>query len=209
MRSSFRRWSRSCGLRIPPRLGPIFPSARRKSRPQDFKTRKLAKPFALFAAICVEVGAAVFRRRGQKMFKGETQAVEFCPCDQRVIDEIACAKNADVNASDRGAWKLRNGVDIDVERIEEDAAVRSVGARLGGALDEQRVQRVQPDTSRAACCRKRDHAREIAEIAVPPVSARAKHVKLNRQKPVPPPIPLECAERFIRRGKFHRRTSPS
>ena len=152
--------------------------------------------FALFAAICVEVVAAVFRRRGQKMFKGETQAVEFCPCDQRVIDEIACAKNADVNASDRGAWKLGTGVDIDV------------GARLTGALDEQRVQRVQPDTSRAACCRKRDHAREIAEIAVPPVSARAKHVKLNRQKPVPPPIPLECAERFTRRGKFHRRTSP-
>src|SRR5262249_25137836 len=142
-----------------------------KPRPQDFKTCELTKPLSLFPAICLEVGAAVLRRRGQKMFESETQTVEFCACDLHVINEIACAKNIDVNASGRGAWKIRNGVDVDVEWIEERAAIWGVGACLVGALDEQRVQRVQPDTSRAAGCGERDYTREIAEIAVPPISA--------------------------------------
>jgi hypothetical protein len=149
----------------------MLPSVRRKPRPEDFETCELVESFAFFAAIRLEVGAAVFRRRGQKMLKGKTQGVEFCTCNLRVVYEITCAKNADVNAGGRAAWKIRNGVDVDIERIDKEAAVWGVRARLTSALNEKGMQRVCPDTSGAARCCKRNNAREIAEIAVAPVSA--------------------------------------
>src|SRR5262249_46423584 len=64
-----------------------------------------------------------------------------------VVDEVLFAKMLDLvrQAGRVRPGKFRNGIDVDVERVEKEAAVGGIGARVLRPVDEQGVQRVEPD----------------------------------------------------------------
>ena len=70
------------------------------------------------------------------MLVGKTQGIELGARHADVVDQLAAAQRIEIDAGRRGAGKFRNGVDIDVERIDEDAAVRRIRARLLRAIGE-------------------------------------------------------------------------
>ncbi len=87
--------------------------------------------------------------------------------------------------------ELLDGCDVDIERIEEEAAVRRI--RAAGTVRpviELRVQRIEPDPGAAKICNDFHEIGEVAEIAVAPVAVRPDPVKLHREHPVPSPVAL-------------------
>src|SRR6185437_11536875 len=75
------------------------------------------------------------------------------------------------------AW---NRLRIDIESIEEQAAVRRIGAAIAGAVVEQRMQRIEADAVGAELMGKPDQAFEIGKIPHAPVAGRADAVELYR-----------------------------
>ena len=72
---------------------------------------------------------------------------------------------------------------IEIERVEEQAARRTVRAGVCGIVEEQRVQRIEPDDVRTAAAPLIDDGREIGEVADAPVAARTHAVELDHRSP--------------------------
>ena len=62
-------------------------------------------------------------------------------------------------------------------------AVRKVGAGLVGPVVEQGMQRIEPDRRGAERAGDVDQIREVGEIAVAPIAARADAVELHGDGP--------------------------
>ena len=98
------------------------------------------------------------------------------------------------------AVEFLDRLDVDIERIEKQPAVRRVRtARATRPVIKLRVQRVEPDAGAAEIGDDVEQLREIAEIAVPPVSPRPHPVKLHRQHPAFPAVALIGGLRLPRR----------
>ncbi len=100
------------------------------------------------------------------------------------------------------AVEFLDRLDVDVERIEKQPAVRRIrAARAARPVIKLRVQRVEPDAGAAEIGDDVQQRREIAEIAVAPVSPRPHPVKLHRQHPAFPAVALIGGLRLPRRRR--------
>ena len=89
------------------------------------------------------------------------------------------------------AVEFLDRLDVDIERIEEQPAVRRVRtAGRAGPVIELRVQRIESDARAAKVGNDFQQVGEIAEIAVAPVAPRAHAIELHRQDPAFPPVAL-------------------
>jgi len=70
--------------------------------------------------------------------------------DGGIIDDIAPPQPDDgvVAFGESTGLKFRKLFNVDIERIEKQPAVRRIGAAIGRAVIEQRVQRIEADTIR-------------------------------------------------------------
>ena len=120
-----------------------------------------------------------------KVFVGERERRHLDARDIRVVDELLFAERFDLalELPARRLRKLGDRLDVDIKRIEEVPAVRIVRTGFVGPVVEQRMQRIEPDRGRAERSGHLDQVREVAEIAVPPIVARADAVKLDRDGP--------------------------
>jgi hypothetical protein len=168
-----------------PGVRPLPPWLRPFDLPQHLEASKAQQRFIFSRAIAFKVRAPVLRRARGKPFVGQPQPFQLGACDAVVVDEFFQAQRVQVvgQPGRRHAGELRNGVDVDVERVEKQAAVGSVGARLRRPVWEKRVQRVEPDAAGADFAGDLDEVRKIGEVAVAPIASRAQGVKLNGQGP--------------------------
>jgi hypothetical protein len=86
------------------------------------------------------------------------------------------------------AAQVHQRLDVDVDRVERQAAGRAVGTGGGGVVREQGVQRAQADERRALVGRGVAEPPQVAEVADAPVARGAQGIELDRA--TPPPLPL-------------------
>ena len=179
---------------------PFEPRYRRVMAAQHFEAGEAQQRVALLGAVGFEVGAAFCARTLAEGFISEMQAGELGGSDARVSDQRRLAQGGDFTGKPgcRQAGKFRNRLHVDIERVEEDAAIGRVGARALRVFGKQRMQRVEPDAGGAMRGGARDEMAEIGEIADPPVAARAQGVELRRQQPQPTAVALPAAHRGLR-----------
>src|SRR5262245_3719440 len=104
-----------------------------------------------------------------------------------VIDDVLFSKAFDrvLQTGRVRAGKFRNRIHVDVERVEKEAAVRGIWARVLGPIIEQGVQRVEPDSRGTQIGGNVNQGGKIAEVAMPPIAPRPNSVKLHRERPHP------------------------
>ncbi len=86
-------------------------------------------------------------------------------------------------------------LDVDIERIEKQPAVRRIGAAIGRTVVEQGMQRIETDAVGAQLTGEPDQRFEIGKIPDSPVARRADAVKLDRQQPAAVEIAVESPRR--------------
>ncbi len=84
-----------------------------------------------------------------------------------------------------------NGLDVDIERIEEEPAVRRIRTAVGRAVVEQNVQRIEPDAVGPELLGEPDQIGEIGEVADAPVAVRTDAVELHGEQPAAVEIAAE------------------
>ena len=102
-----------------------------------------------------------------------------------IVDEVLFPERFDVALEFRPRClrKFGNGLDVDVERIEEMPAVGKIRAGLLGPVVEQGMQRIESDRRGAVRGGDVDQVCEVREITVAPVAARADAVELHGDRP--------------------------
>ena len=91
-------------------------------------------------------------------------------------------------------------LDIDVDRIEKQAAVWCIGTAVGGLIVKQRVQRIQADAGASEPRCETEQMLQVGEIADPPVALRAQAVELHREHPDPVELTLKGCRRNDKHG---------
>src|SRR5258708_27448149 len=86
-------------------------------------------------------------------------------------------------ASRAESGKFRDGLDIDVERVEKKPAVRRIRAGGVSVLIKQRMQRIERNAGGTELGRKGEQARQIGEVAMAPIAPRAHAIELRGQRP--------------------------
>ncbi len=126
-----------------------------------------------------------FRGRHGGRRRRQARGPDFRCGHRAVLDQLGLTQLRDLlrQSGSLQARKFGYRVDVDVERIEELAAVRRIRARLVRAIIEQGVQRIERDTGRAPIGGKLDQTGKIRKIAVTPIALRANAVELRRQHP--------------------------
>ena len=79
--------------------------------------------------------------------------------------------------------KFRELLDVDIERIEKQPAVRRIGTAIAGTIVEQGMQRIEADAVGPQVMRQFDQAAQVGEIPHPPIAGRAHAVELDGQQP--------------------------
>src|SRR5262245_32163556 len=102
-----------------PRPRPLPPRLGRKARAQRLEAGELEQRLAPLAAEAVEIGAALGSSQGDEVLVGQAQAVELHARNLLVIDQVAAACRLEVDPGGSRTGKFRNGVEVDVERIEK------------------------------------------------------------------------------------------
>jgi len=97
-----------------------------------------------------EIGAARSARGCAETSMRETQSGELGARDKFVGYHVGGAQRGDFRFEPGSpqAGKFRDGLDVDVERVEKQSAVRRVGTGLLGAIGKQRMQWIQADGGR-------------------------------------------------------------
>ena len=126
--------------------------------------------------------------RGTKASVGEPERSRLRFRDRGVVHHRRPAQRPDslLQAGSAQTGKFRHRLQVDVKRIEEEAAAREIRARLRRPIVEQRVQRVEPDGGCAEIGRKIDESEQVGEIAMAPIAAGTYAVKLHVERPHPP-----------------------
>ena len=133
------------------------------------------------------------------------QRFEHRPLQRRdggVIDQLGGARRGDRRLRREGLRrgvlrKARHGGDIDVKKIEPDAARWRIRAEVPRLGREEGVQRVDPDRRRAEPSGGARQPGQIGEIADPPITAAAQTIELRGQPPAAP-ARLQCLWQMTR-----------
>ena len=163
---------------------------------QCLEAGKAIEQRPLLGAKRLEVGH-ILRGIGAPGLKGLTQRCPFDGGDVVIVDTVA---RLDVGKVVRRGdpRQLRH---INIERVEEGAAVRRIGAAIAGPVVEQRMQRIEADPGRVETGGQPQHLLQVGEIADAPVALRRQAVKLDRQDPDALEIPgIGGARRDDQRG---------
>ena len=122
----------------------------------------------------------------------DPQSRPFNLGNRRIIDQLSGSQPFELARDFAGidAGKMRNGLDVDVIRIEENPAVGRIRARIVGPLAEQHVKRVKSDTRGAQTGHRPDHSRQVGEIAQTPISSRPQGIELDCDDPAFAPLAL-------------------
>ena len=133
----------------------------------------------------IELVAADTARGFHETVKGGAQGSPFQRRHIGIGDTIAFAqpRGGRGRVRDEVCRKFRDGLDVDIERIEKQPAVRRIGAAIGRMIVEQHMQRIEPDTVGAQLLGEPDEARQIGEIADAPIAVRTDAVKLHGEQP--------------------------
>src|SRR6267154_4365771 len=117
---------------------------------------------------------------GLEGVKRRSQRAPFQLGDGAIIDDIARSQPGDGVAafSESTGLQFRQFLNVDIERIEKQPAVRRIGAAIGGAVIEQRVERIEADTIRPQLAREIKQPFEVAEVPDSPVARRADAIEL-------------------------------
>lgn len=84
----------------------------------------------------------------------------------------------------RRGMKLRQPLEIDIEFVEKESAVGGIGAEVVRPRVLQRMERVQPDDTRAQPpAGPFDEFAEVSEIPGPPIRERSQGVQLQGKAP--------------------------
>src|SRR6266567_1715792 len=192
---------RALAVRVPKAFGPLAPvgGARQALGAERFRQRVEERVAAQRLATGGEerLERCVARIAGAAMAIAE-RAIEKLQDftlrrgERDEIDERGFAERAQARLETRignrtsrrlTARELGNRLDIEVERIAEEPARRTVGACALGLDRFQRVQRVQPDRIRTGVGGEVDQGGEIAEVAAAPVASRPQRRKLHGESP--------------------------
>ena len=168
--------------------------------PQHLEAGEAQQGRALRGAPGVEIRAAPGRGGTPESGVRQMQRPHLGRGDALMGDQVAAAQrgNFGVEPGRGEAWKFRDRLDIDVERVEENPAVRRIGARLVRAVGKQRVQRIETYRRNATRSSQRHQPSKIAEIAVPPIARRSQRIELHSERPETPPVALKGAHEFRR-----------
>ncbi len=94
-----------------------------------------------------------------------------------------------------GRLVFRNFLDVDIERVQKQPAVRRIWAAIHRPVIEQRMEGVEPHPVGAQRPCEFDQLLKVGEIADAPIARRADAVELHRQQPAAVEIAAECARR--------------
>src|SRR5262249_17514046 len=112
----------------PPSVGP-FPPGMAELPPKPFEASEAGERRSARIAKAREGLTPFFRAMPEKRFVCELEGTHLGVCDPFVINDVQSPQAIDllVQAGSFEAGKFRNRVHVDVERIEKESAVRSVG----------------------------------------------------------------------------------
>ena len=171
-------------IRLPPFFRP-FPPRRVEFVPQHLKTGKARQQLAALGAKTCKILFPLGARLGLEGGKCRPQRAPFQSGDRDIIDGLALPQPR------RGLCavgkctlrKLGKFFDVDIERVEEQPAVRRIRAAIAGLVVKQRMQRIEADTLGAQIIGELDQVFQIGEITHAPVANRADAIELNREQP--------------------------
>ncbi len=128
------------------------------------------------------------------MSKGQAQGLEFRRRHLAVVDQFAGLQTTqpglEVRACDQGAGRgagleIGDGLDVDVEHVQEQPAGRTVGTAPLRLLGEQRMQRIDPDQRGAGSGGIGDDGLQVGEVADSPIEPGTQAVELQGRPPRP------------------------
>src|SRR3981081_3098755 len=114
-----------------------------------------------------------------KPFVCELERARLDVCNPVVVDNADVPKPFDLFRQPDGAQpgKFRHSSDVDIKRIEKEAAVGKIWTCLMRPIIEQGMQRVEPDARRPEVGGKVDERDQIGKIAVAPIGGRSYPIK--------------------------------
>ena len=161
--------------------------------PQHLEAGKARQQRAALGAKAVEVLLRAGVALALNASKAARNARHFSRGDADIVDDIALPAAAPAPPVVGVRLKFGDLLDVDIERVEKQPAVRRIGAAVARPVVEQRMQRIEADAVGAELCGQLDQAFEIGEIANPPIARRADAVELDRQQPAAIEIAAEGA----------------
>src|SRR6185312_14612668 len=154
-----------------------FPPWPLEAMAEHLETAEALQQLATFLAISRKL--RTFRRalRSPERRESGAQRRPFQRCNAFIIDMLALP---DLRERSRVGPILvaRRLLDIDVECIEKQPAVRRVGAEFAGPVIEQRMQRIEADAFRTEFGGQCNQTGEIGEIPHAPITPRTDAVEL-------------------------------
>ncbi|MEY9443706.1 hypothetical protein ABIE82_001154 [Bradyrhizobium diazoefficiens] len=183
-----------CLVGLPP-LGRPFPPRPGEAMPQHLEAGKAGQQRRAVRAEGVELIAADAARAPHEAVKGSAQGEPFQRRHVGIGDAIAFAqpRGGRGRIGDEVRGKFRDRLDVDVERIEKQPAVRRIGAAIGRVVVEQHVQRIEADAVGPELFCEPDEIGKVGEIADAPVALRADAVELHGEQPAAVEIAAEGA----------------
>lgn len=163
--------------------------------PQHLEAGKAGQQRRAVRAEGVEFLAARLARARHETVVDGAQAEPFQRRHVRIGHTVAFAqpRGGRRRVGDEVGGKLRDGLDVDIERVEKQPAVRRIGAAIGGVVVEQNMQRIEPDAIGAELPAEPDKIGEVGEIANAPIAVRADAVELHGEQPASGEIAAEGA----------------
>ena len=133
----------------------------------------------------VELVAADTARGFHEAVEGGTQGQPFQGRHVRIGHTIALTepRGGRGRVGDEVGGKFRDRLDVDVERIEKQPAVRRIGAAVGRMVVEQHMQGIEPDAVGPQLLGQPNETGEVGEIADAPITVRADAVELHGKQP--------------------------
>ncbi len=183
-------------VRLLPFLRP-FPPRRVEAMAQHLETGKARQQRRALSAEGVERVATDAACALREAVEGGAQAQPFQRGHVGIGHAVAFAQTG--RGRSRVGHEVRgefgDGLDVDIERIEEQPAVGRIRAAIGRMVVEQDVQRIEPDTVGAELLGEPHQICKIGEIADAPVAVRTDAVELHGEQPAAVEIAAEGALR--------------
>jgi len=160
-----------------------FPPGPIEFMPQNFEAGEPRKHCPALVAKLRESRQTFGAGIGLEDLKRRSQPAPFQFGDGGIIDDIALPQPHDGVAvfGESTGSKFRKFFNVNIERIQKQPAVRRIGAAIGGAVIEQRVQRIEADTIRPQLAREIKQPFEVGEVPDSPVARRADAIELDRE----------------------------
>ncbi|MGY3656972.1 hypothetical protein ACVJ19_003635 [Bradyrhizobium sp. USDA 376] len=176
-------------------FGRPFPPRPVEAMPQHLEAGKAGQKRRAGGAEGVKLLAPCRARARHEAVEGSAQGQPFQRRHIRIGHAVAFAqpRGSGGRVGDEVGGIFRDRLDVDIERIEKQPAVRRIGAAIGRLIVEQHMQRIEADAVGAELLGEPDETGEIGEIADAPIAVRADAVELHGEQPAAIEIAAEGA----------------